>query len=90
MDYNLYVDTTSATGSSGVFAVGTANQGATPFPGGLSLSAWQAGGHDVHSMGAVNDNHTDWSWAEFEKGGGAAGVALGIQPLAVDDAGPNW
>lgn len=89
MDYNLYVDTSSAPGGSGVFAA-EAGQGATPFPGGLSLSAWRAGGHDLHSKGAVNDDHADWRWAEFEKGGGAAGVALGIQPLAVDDAGPNW
>ena len=89
MDHNLYVDTRSATGGSGVFSV-QSGQGATPFPGDSSMKGWQARGHDVHSKGAVHGKRVDWSWSEFEKGGGAAGIALGIHPLSVDDAGPDW
>ena len=32
-----------------------------------------------------------WSWETFAKqGGGTAGARLGIAPLQVDDAGPDW
>ena len=94
MDHNLSVDTSSAPGSAGIFAGGSRNASA-PFPGDTSFAGWQKGGHDAHSLGAVNGGGGGggggWSWETFAKqGGGTAGARLGIAPLQVDDAGPDW
>ena len=94
MEHNLYVDTRSQRGSAGVFgnnSTGGDKAAATPFPGNASLRAWQKGGHDSSSAGAINTGGAGWSWAAMKGGGGgAAGAALRIQPLQLDDVGPDW
>ena len=84
VDRNLYFDTASA--PPGTFA------NPTPFPGALSWRQWRTqAGHDSNSKIAdpifANPKLDDFS---FSAGAGSAAGSLGIVPLAVDDAGPDW
>jgi hypothetical protein len=80
---NLYFDTESST--PGVFAQ------PRPFPGGLTWKEWQASGKDVAST--IGDPKFEDHSAEnfnFSTTPGTPAANLGILPLDVDDAGPNW
>ena len=82
LDHNLYVDATSELNSGGIFGSGK------PFPGNLSFAEWRTAGHDEHSAAAVHRSD-DWSWEAFRDATSPQAAALGIQPLQVDDAGPD-
>ena len=87
LDYNLYVDPTSSQGEGGVFT----SAAAQVMPGNRSFKQWQIWGKDAHSAAAVNPSSGGvWSWEGFEKATDPQAQALGIRPLDIDDAGPDF